>query len=214
IHAVYYPPTNPEYEGLPSELPPCIDFIHGGSSARQAAGFDWIYQYYTSRGWAWLDVNYGGSTGFGTKYMQGRIIVRGNSAGNRLLKITMLHYSILTFISGGFSVLRSLCALPTFYQRGISSYGISDLKRFTETTHKFQLHYMFKLQGGTPEEIPEVYRERSPLYHADKIEVPLIMFQGDADMAVPAVQTEAIVKIIRDRGGRVDYILFPGEGHG
>ncbi|KAF8580778.1 alpha/beta-hydrolase [Ramaria rubella] len=224
IYALFYPPTNPNYQGPSCDVPPCVVFIHGGPSARQGAGFDWYHQYYTSRGWAWLDVNYGGSTGYGRKYMEriyglwgevdihdsmqavkechqrglisyNRVVVRGNSAG-------------------GFSVLRSLVALPNFYQAGISSYGISDLKRLVKTTHKFQLHYMFKLQGGTPAEIPDVYEARSPVYHADQIKAPLLMLQGDADVAVPPSQAEKIVETIRKNEGRVDYVLFPGEGHG
>lgn len=140
--------------------------------------------------------------------------------------------------SGGYAVLSALSFGPehTFYAAGTSSFGISNLRLLAQFTHKFELEYMVKLMGGTIDEIPDVYdKDRSPIYHADKIEKPLLVrlpltkihrllayvllhmtqiLQGSDDKVVPPEQSEAIYKSIQQRGGKVKYVLFPGEGHG
>ncbi|TFK38613.1 alpha/beta-hydrolase [Crucibulum laeve] len=224
IYTLFYLPTNPQFIGVGAELPPCIVNLHGGPSSRQGAGFEWMHQYFTSRGWAWLDVNYGGSTGHGRAYMErmygqwGEIDIKDTVSAVKEIQrrglVDPRRVVIRGNSAGGYSTLRSLCAYPDFYQGGISCYGVSDVKRLVESTHKFQMCYIFKLQGGTPEEIPDVYKARSPVYTAGQIKAPLLILQGDTDFAVPASQAELIVDTIKAQGGKVDYVLFEGEGHG
>ncbi|EPQ26479.1 uncharacterized protein PFL1_05801 [Pseudozyma flocculosa PF-1] len=115
--------------------------------------------------------------------------------------------------AGGYTVLLSLC-LSRIFSSGTSRYGVGDLKLLAADSHKFESQYPFKLIGGTPDEVPDVYRDRSPIYLADRIEAPLLVQQGTEDKVVPPNQSEVIVDSIRKRGGRVEYLLFQGEGHG
>jgi len=182
-------------------------------------------QYYTSRGWAWLDVNYSGSSGYGRQYIKRlnpnwgildsddcisaaawssnkglvdpkRIVIRGGSSGG---------YTSLAAISFG----RDLKA----FAASTSSYGISSLIPLAEHTHKFESHYMIKLLGGTQQDIPEVYNNRSPVNHADNIKVPLLLLQGADDEVVPKEQSDKIYEAIKDRV-IVEYKVYKGEGHG
>ena len=144
--------------------------------------------------------------------------------------------------AGGYTVLKTLCSYPDAFAVGTSSFGVSDLSKLAEFTHKFESQYLFKLVGGTPEQIPDVYKERSPVFLADKIKSPLLVrplsgdgdwwmgesleligcmslnrvqvLQGSEDAVVPPNQAEDIVETIRNRGGRVEYTVFQGEGHG
>ena len=142
--------------------------------------------------------------------------------------------------AGGYTVLKTLCSAPEAFAAGTSSFGISDFFKLAEFTHKFESQYLFKLIGGRPEEIPEVYRERSPVFLADKIRAPLLVrrrfvssccacgrlphqyfvgrrrqvLQGSEDKVVPPNQAEAIVETVRKQGGRIEYVVFQGEGHG
>ncbi|PWN45390.1 hypothetical protein IE81DRAFT_320139 [Ceraceosorus guamensis] len=116
--------------------------------------------------------------------------------------------------SGGYTVLAALCDYPDAFSAGRSSFGISELKQLAELSHKFELRYPTGLLGGTPAEVPEVYRSRSPLYKADRIKAPVRLFQGSLDKVVPKEQSEAIRDAILKNGGRVEYTLFEGEGHG
>jgi dipeptidyl aminopeptidase/acylaminoacyl peptidase len=227
LHVVFYAPTNPEYDGSnrPEEKPPCVVNVHGGPTSMEGQSLSWTKQYFTSRGWAWLDVNYGGSSGYGRAYTHllagnwgikdvqdclqaskalsgyidlARVVIRGGSAGG---------YTVLSALSFGLE--------HTFYAAGTSSYGISNLRLLAQFTHKFELRYMEKLMGGTVEEIPKVYdEERSPLFNAKKIEKPLLILQGSEDKVVPPQQAEEIVAKIQACGGKVKYVLFQGEGHG
>ncbi|KAG8761880.1 hypothetical protein FRC15_008777 [Serendipita sp. 397] len=110
----------------------------------------------------------------------------------------------------------TLCTPETanVFAAGTSSYGVSDLAMLANDTHKFESQYLFKLVGGTPEEVPEIYAARSPVKHADEIRSPLLILQGSDDAVVPPNQAETILKIIKDQGGVVEYVLFEGEGHG
>lgn len=116
--------------------------------------------------------------------------------------------------AGGYTVLMALCAAPDVFAAGTSSFGISDLVKLGEFTHKFESRYLIKLSGGTPEEVPDVYKERSPINRAHHIKAPLLVLQGSIDAVVPPQQAELIVANIKARGGRVEYKVFEGEGHG
>ena len=124
------------------------------------------------------------------------------------------HVAIRGRSSGGYTVLATLCAYPDVFKAGASLYGISDLIKLDEFTHKFESRYCEKLLGGTPQNASQVYRERSPVNNADKIRSPLLVLQGSIDAVVPPEQAEIIVKTIKGNGGKVEYVVFEGEGHG
>ncbi|KAF8589761.1 alpha/beta-hydrolase [Ramaria rubella] len=224
IHVLYYPPFNPHYISPPREAPPAVVAIHGGPTSRTPPGLDWSKQFWTTRGWAWVDVNYGGSSGYGRKY---RERLRGNwgivDVNDAVEAVSQLgaqglidpkRTAIRGGSAGGYTVLATLVNKPKVFAAGTSLYGVSDLARLAEDTHKFESRYLEKLVGGTPEQIPEVYKARSPITHADQIESPLLILQGSIDKVVPPSQAEAIVESVKKKGGRVRYIVFEGEGHG
>ncbi|KAF7416263.1 hypothetical protein PC9H_002528 [Pleurotus ostreatus] len=230
VHVVYYPPTNPAYSGssIPDELPPCAVSIHGGPTALETQGLNWKKQYFTSRGWAWLDINYGGSSGYGRQYIQRLAgkwgIVDTEDSIKAVDILSKAPYSLLdakrTAIrggsAGGYTALAalSISSNPAAFAAGTSSYGISDVAKLAEFTHKFESHYMTRLIGATPEENPQLYKERSPIYHADNITSPLLILQGEIDRVVPKEQAEQMRDIILEKGGVVEYKLYEGEGHG
>ncbi|OSD00963.1 alpha/beta-hydrolase [Trametes coccinea BRFM310] len=226
VHVLYYPPTNPDFVAPEGEKPPAIVNAHGGPTSRSDPGLKLTIQYYTSRGFAWVDVNYGGSSGYGRKYIKrlegnwGIVDIRDCAIATQQLSappyslIDPQRVAITGSSAGGYTVLMSLCTYPEIYTAGVSSYGISDLITLGQFTHKFESHYLFKLAGGTPDEAPEAYKERSPVNKADKIKAPLLVLQGSLDAVVPPNQAEIIVSNIKKRGGRVEYIVFEGEGHG
>jgi len=227
LPVVLYRPTNPAYEGssIPGEKPPCVINVHGGPTAMATLALSWSKQFFTSRGWAWLDVNYGGSSGYGRKYvtlLAGKWGVRDvqdclHAAKSLSKDIDTSRVMIRGGSSGGYTVLSALSFGPdnTFYAAATSLYGISNLRLLSQFTHKFELRYMEKLMGGTIEDIPRVYDEdRSPLFHADQIKKPLLLLQGSDDKVVPPEQSETIAKSVENRQGKVKYILMPGEGHG
>ncbi|KAG8957656.1 hypothetical protein FRC00_003694 [Tulasnella sp. 408] len=225
LHVMHFPPTNPDYSGgKDGELPPCVMNIHGGPTSRVAPGLSWTATYFTSRGWAWVDVNYGGSSGYGREY---RERLRGNwgvvdvndsvTAAQQLSARGLIdgkRVAIRGGSAGGYTVLAAVVTHPLAFTVATSSYGISDLALLASDTHKFESRYLEKLIGGTLKEVPEVYRERSPVFHANKIRAPLLILQGSIDAVVPPGQAEAIVKQIKERDGKVEYVLFEGEGHG
>jgi len=191
----------------------------------------WSKQYFTSRGWAWVDVNYGGSCGYGRKYidrLQGEwgvsevrdCILAAQHLSSSLNLIDPSRIFIQGGSSGGYTVLAAISNPPSDTPSGFkwtgatSLYGISDLRRLAEDTHKFESKYLNGLVGGSYEEVPEVYKERSPVSHVDKIDTPLLILQGSEDAVVPPSQAEAILHSLEERGKKVKYILFEGEGHG
>ncbi|KAF9556309.1 alpha/beta-hydrolase [Agrocybe pediades] len=229
IYLMFYPPHNPRYVGPDGEKPCAIVNVHGGPGSIEPRGLKMEKQYFTSRGWAWIDVNYGGSSNFGREHIER---LKGNwgvmDVEDCVYAAKELSCSARPMIdpkrimlrggsAGGFTTLCTLCQLdPSFqvFAAGTSSYGISDLKVLSEVTHKFQSHYVQSLLGGTYEEIPEVYRSRSAVFHARNIKVPLLILQGSDDVIVPPSQAEAVVNAIREKGGQVEYLVFAGEGHG
>ncbi|EKM51241.1 uncharacterized protein PHACADRAFT_263278, partial [Phanerochaete carnosa HHB-10118-sp] len=226
LHVIFYPPTNPEYVGPEGEKPPCVVNVHGGPTGMADQALDLTAQYFTGRGWAWVDVNYSGSSGFGRQYINrlagqwGIVDLRDCALSVSQLAapphelIDAARTAIRGRSSGGYTVLATLCAYPDAFAAGASHFGISDLRKLDEFGHKFESHYCERLLGGTVAECGDVYDARSPIYNADKIRAPLLVLQGSEDAVVPPEQAELIVRSIRDRGGQVEYTVFQGEGHG
>ncbi|KAF9559346.1 alpha/beta-hydrolase [Agrocybe pediades] len=230
LYVVYYAPTNPAYSGssIEGERPPCIVHAHGGPTGFHQQGLDWKIQYFTSRGWAWLSVNYDGSSGYGREYMErldgkwGIVDVQDCILAPHLLAaepynlIDPKRLIIRGGSAGGFTTLAAISMASNLkvFAAATSISGVSDLKKLAESTHKFESRYLDRLLGGSAKEVPDVYRDRSPVNHADKIVTPLLILQGDMDKVVPKDQAEVIYNNIRKRGGVVEYKLYPGEGHG
>ncbi|KAG6843655.1 hypothetical protein H0H87_001951 [Tephrocybe sp. NHM501043] len=230
IHVVYYPPKNPNYSGssIPGERPPCVLRAHGGPTTITLQSLSWKTQFFTSRGWGFLDVNYGGSSGYGRDYilrLAGKWgVVDAEDCIGAAQIISSEPYNLVDperivitgGSAGGYTVLAALASasVVTTFAAGTSSYGISDLVPLAAHTHKFEARYLEKLIGGTLEEIPEVYRDRSPLNHSDRILSPLLILQGEIDKVVPKEQSELIYESVKANGGVVEYKLYPGEGHG
>ncbi len=220
--AFYYPPQNGAYEAPQGELPPLIVESHGGPTSATKAVFNPWKQYWTSRGFALLDVNYGGSTGYGRAYRQrlngqwGIVDVEDCINGARYLVEKGLADGYRLAIHGGSAGgYTTLCAL-TFHDEfdaGASYFGVSDIKALLQDTHKFESHYDHSLLGPLPES-KELYYERSPIHFADQISCPLILFQGLDDPVVPASQAEMMVEAVKVKGIPVAYLPFPGEQHG
>jgi len=225
-HALFYPPANrdcqgPPHQGRPHERPPLVVTSHGGPTAAASTSLELRTQFWTSRGIAVVDVDYGGSTGYGRSYRQalagqwgvvdvddcvaaarhladagevdaGRMVVRGSSA----------------------SGLTALLALTRgVFAAGASLYGVADLAALATDTHKFESRYLDGLVGPWPE-AAEVYRERSPVHQAGRLSAPLIVFQGLDDKVVPPAQAEVLVDALRGAGLAFAYLTFAGEGHG
>ena len=221
-HALYYPPTNPDVEPPDDEAPPLLVLIHGGPTSMARARLDLAKQYWTSRGFAVVDVNYGGSTGFGRPYREllqgqwGIVDVEDCVAAARWLAEQGLadgdRLCIRGGSAGGFTVLAALAGTDVF-AAGASSYGVADLKALAEETHKFESRYLDGLVGPYPE-AKAVYEERSPINHVDRLDSPLIVFQGLEDEVVPPNQSEMVVDALRRKGVTVEYHPFEGEQHG
>jgi dipeptidyl aminopeptidase/acylaminoacyl peptidase len=214
-HAFYYAPQNKNFRAPAGDRPPLIVISHGGPTAATTDSLKPGIQYWTSRGIAVLDVNYGGSTGYGRTYRKRldgtwgvvdarycvdefgidpiRLIIRGSSAG-------------------GYT---TLCALVfhDVFKAGASYYGVSDLEALTQETHKFEAHYLDQLIGAYPE-CRDLYISRSPIYQADNLSCPVIFFQGLEDKVVPPSQAERMVDILKGKKVPVAYVVFDKEQHG
>jgi dipeptidyl aminopeptidase/acylaminoacyl peptidase len=221
-HGYFYAPRNPDYAAPADEKPPLIVMSHGGPTSSSSASLKYSIQYWTSRGIAVLDVNYGGSSGYGRAYRErlngqwGIVDVddcvngarylaeRGEVDGNRL--------AIRGGSAGGYT---TLCAL-TFrdaFKAGASHYGISDLEALAKDTHKFESRYLDRLIGPYPER-RDLYVERSPIHFTDRLNCPMILFQGLEDKVVPPNQAEKMVEAVRAKKLPVAYLTFEGEQHG
>jgi dipeptidyl aminopeptidase/acylaminoacyl peptidase len=221
-YGLFYPPHNPDYVGLPDELPPLLVKCHGGPTTSASSVLDLSTQFWTSRGIAVLDVNYGGSTGFGRDFRNrlhlnwGIVDVEDCINGAKFLVAEGLvdHNRIVIRggSAGGYTTLAAL-TFRDFFQGGASYYGISDLAVLARETHKFESRYLDWLIGPYPQ-AQERYRERSPLYHVDQLSKPIIFFQGSEDAIVPSNQAEVLVEALRRKGKPVGYFLFSGEQHG
>lgn len=222
VHAFYYPPTNPEFDGLPDEAPPLLVTTHGGPTGATIDVLDPKVQFWTSRGFAVLDVNYSGSTGYGRPYrdrLKGQwgivdvedavggaqaMVAMGKADPNRLI--------IRGGSAGGYTTLAALTFHDTF-KAGASYYGISDLEVLQLDTHKFEARYNDSLIGPYPE-ARDTYIARSPIHFTDRLSCPIILFQGLEDKVVPPNQSEMMADAVRKKGIMVKYVTFEGEQHG
>jgi dipeptidyl aminopeptidase/acylaminoacyl peptidase len=221
-YAFYYPPTNADFMPLAGELPPLMVIGHGGPTSMATSTLKLATQFWTSRGIAVLDVNYGGSSGFGRAYrdlLQGQwgvVDVEDCVAGAQYLADQgMVDRERLVIRGGSAGGLTTLCALEFFdvFKAGASYYGVSDLKGLDADSHKFESHYNEYLIAPKAQ-ADAVYAARSPINHTDKLRRPMIFFQGLDDKVVPPPQSEVMVEALRARGVPVAYLTLEGEGHG
>jgi dipeptidyl aminopeptidase/acylaminoacyl peptidase len=222
-HAFVYRPLNPAYDEPVDEAPPLIVMSHGGPTGNTTAILDPEIQFWTSRGFAVVDVDYGGSTGYGRAYrerLNGQwgvvdlhdcvnaaryLVEQGDADGDRLL--------IRGGSAGGYTTLCALTFTDAF-AAGATYYGLADLEQFVGgDTHKFESRYDETLVGPYPERA-DLYRARSPIHFVDRISTAMLVLQGADDVVVPPAQAELIVKALRERGVPHAYLLFEGEGHG
>ena len=221
VYGLYYPPHSNTLES--SGRPPAIVLIHGGPTSQVPARYDDRAQFFATRGYAVLQVNYRGSTGYGRTYMAalrekwGLYDVEDAVSGARSLAERGLADSgklvIMGGSAGGYTVLQSLVTHPGFFKAGICLYGVSNLFTLAADTHKFEERYLDSMIGPLPETSAR-YRERSPIFAADKIADPIAVFQGEIDQVVPKAQAEEIVASLRARGVPHVYHVYKGEGHG
>ncbi|SFC70060.1 dipeptidyl-peptidase 5 [Massilia yuzhufengensis] len=221
-HAFHYPPANARFAPQDGELPPLIVIGHGGPTGMAASTLKLSTQFWTSRGFAVLDVNYGGSTGFGRAYRDllkgqwGVVDVEDCVAGARHLASQGLVDPERLLVRGSSAGgLTTLCALAfhDLFKAGACYYGVSDLAGLDADSHKFEAHYNEYLVAPKAQ-AAAVYRERSPIHHTDKLTRPMIFFQGLDDMVVPPQQSQSMVDALRARGVPVAYLSLAGEGHG
>ena len=220
-YGIYYPPTNLHYSA--EGLPPVVVAIHGGPTSQATVGFSLDRLFFTSRGYAFLEVNYRGSTGFGRAYREalrhawGPLDMQDTMEGAQAMVAQGLadpHKLVVKGGSaGGFTVLNALIHYPGMFKAGLCSYGVSNLFTLAMDTHKFEAHYNDFLVGQLPE-AAERFQEWSPEYHADQIRDPLAIFQGSEDKVVPPEQSERVVERLRAKGVPYVYRLYEGEGHG
>jgi dipeptidyl aminopeptidase/acylaminoacyl peptidase len=221
-HGNFYPPRNRDYVGPAGEKPPLLVISHGGPTSSSSASLRYSIQYWTSRGIAVLDVNYGGSSGYGREYrerLKGRwgiidvddcvngaryLVESGQADGNQL--------AIRGGSAGGYTTLCALTFRDTF-KAGASHYGISDLEALARDTHKFEARYLDGLIGRYPEQ-RDLYVERSPIHFTDRLACPMILFQGLEDKVVPPNQAEKMFEAVRAKKLPVAYLTFEGEQHG
>ncbi len=228
-HAFLYKPKNPNYEAPKGSKPPLIIFLHGGPTDAANNVLKPSVQFWTSRGFAVVDINYGGSTGYGRAYRQALERDDENSPGfwgdvdikDCIACVEFLvssgvvdkeKISIRGGSAGGFTTLAALASSPVF-KAGTSYYGVSDLLTLAEDTHKFESRYLDRLLGKLPQ-FKNIYEERSPIHCLDTFTAPLLVLQGDEDKVVPPNQAEMMVRALRSKGVRVEYKLYKGEQHG
>ena len=221
-HGLLYAPCNADFAPPADELPPLLVHCHGGPTSAASPTLSWGTQYWTSRGFAVLDVNYGGSTGYGREY---RLRLQGNWGivdvadcvnGARhlaaLRRVDPARWAISGASAGGYTTLAVLTFRKEF-KTGASYYGVSDLEALAKDTHKFESHYLDGLIGPYPER-RDLYVARSPVHGARLLSVPVAFFQGAEDRVVPSQQAEEMVEALRQRRIPFLYLLFDGEQHG
>jgi dipeptidyl aminopeptidase/acylaminoacyl peptidase len=221
-HAWFYPPQLPGCSPRPGERPPLVVLLHGGPTSVSACAFKVNVQFWTTRGFAVVDVNYGGSTSFGRPY---RERLRGQwgvvdlqdavAAVDHLVASGLVdgeRVAIRGGSAGGFTVLSAL-AFTRRFAAGINYYGVADLETLATDTHKFEARYLDSLVAPLPEG-RDIYRARSPVHHMGRCHGALLTLQGTEDRAVPPQQSRDVVAAARAAGCRVEYLEFEGEGHG
>jgi len=221
-HAFFYPPVNAGFRAPSGEKPPLVVKVHGGPTNHSKAELSLATQLWTSRGFAFLDVNHGGSSGFGRAYRErldgnwGIVDVRDVVAAVKYLaaqgRIDVNRVAIRGGSAGGFTVLAAL-AFHDVFKAGANYYGVSDLEALARDTHKFESRYLDRLVAPLPQG-RAIYEARAPIHHLEGFRAPLITFQGLEDQVVPPSQSRAIVSALEGRGVPVEYIEFEGEQHG
>jgi dipeptidyl aminopeptidase/acylaminoacyl peptidase len=221
IFGIYSPPTSCRFTG--EGLPPAIVLIHGGPTSSVMIGYDLEAAFFTNRGYGYLSVNYRGSTGYGRAYREalrgswGNLdVIDAAGAAQALIDQKLADPNRLVIkggSAGGYTVLNTLIRFPGLYKAGICSYGVTNLFTLAMDTHKFEERYTDSLVGPLPE-AAEKYRAWSPVFHAEAIQDPVAIFQGEEDKVVPPSQSEEIVKALKANGVPHEYYLYPGEGHG
>ncbi|ORM33171.1 prolyl oligopeptidase family serine peptidase [Williamsia sp. 1135] len=222
VHAVVYPPRNPDHTGPDGALPPYIAFVHGGPTAHVAPRLDPVYAFFTSRGYGVVDVNYGGSSGYGREY---RNRLRGQwgivdvedtvAAVEGLADLGLADRARLAIeggSAGGWTVLAALTSSDVF-ACGASYYGVAELEKFVAETHDFESRYIDGLIGPLPE-AAELYRSRAPLNNVDGLSCPVLLLQGLDDPIVPPAQAERFRDALVAKGIPHRYIAYKGESHG
>ncbi len=220
--AFYYPPTNPGWAAPEGETPPLVVATHGGPTANTDRRLDLAFQYLTSRGFAVVDVDYGGSTGYGREFrdrLRGRWgIVDLDDCTNTALWLAqqgLADRRRLAITGGSAGGYTTLCAV-TFgdvFAAGASYFGVGDLEALARDTHKFESRYLDLIVAPYPSEVA-VYRERSPIHFVDRVRCPVLVLQGADDMVVPQAQADELVAAMERNGVPHAYLLFQGEGHG
>jgi dipeptidyl aminopeptidase/acylaminoacyl peptidase len=223
VHGFFYPPTSARWRGPAGALPPALVLVHGGPTSMTDAGLKARLQFFTSRGFAVLDVNYSGSTGYGRAYRErldgqwGIADVADCAAAARHLGKAGLadagRIAIAGGSAGGYTTLMALATTDAF-AAGSCHYGVSDLELLLAHTHKFESGYLHRLMGTTPGRYKRVFARRSPINLIDGIKAPVILFQGLDDRVVPPEQSRMIAARLKSRGIDVAYHEFAGEGHG
>lgn len=218
----FYPPVNAGHTGPDGDLPPLLVFVHGGPTSAALPSYQTGLQYWTTRGFAILDVNHGGSTGHGRDYRerlrgQWGVVdiddcVTGAAAMAAQGRADSARLAIRGGSAGGYSTLRALTSGDVF-AAGTSYFGISDLKVLLNDDHKFESRYTLGLVGPWPE-AADVYADRSPINHVDEIHGELLLLHGTDDMVVPLAQTQQMADAMRAAGRDVELVIYPGEGHG
>jgi dipeptidyl aminopeptidase/acylaminoacyl peptidase len=221
VYGLFYPPASPLFES--SGKPPLIVMVHGGPTDQNFASFDLEVQFFTSRGYAVLLPNFRGSSGYGRAYRNalrgnwgiydvqdsvsgaGALADQGRVDGGRMV--------IMGGSAGGYAVLKILEDYPGLFKAGVCRYAVADQFQFILETHKFEAHYNDRLLGPLPE-AASLYRERSPILFAGRIQTPLAVFQGEDDRVVPRRQADELVKVLQRQGVPYVYHVYPGEGHG
>jgi dipeptidyl aminopeptidase/acylaminoacyl peptidase len=215
------PPGYEPAEGTP--LPPAIIAIHGGPTSQRVASYSGQAQFFATRGYTFLEVNYRGSTGYGRPYM---LALRGNwgicdvedaVSGAQFLASSgyadPARIVIVGGSAGGYTVLEAMCRAPGVFRAGLCLYGVANMFTLAADTHKFEERYLDSLLGPLPE-AAAIYRERSPIFHAELLRDPLAVFQGSDDTVVPQAQSDSIVESLRRRNIPHEYHIYQGEGHG
>ena len=221
-HAFFYAPRNPAYCGLAGERAPLLVISHGGPTASASATLNLSIQFWTSRGFAVVDVNYGGSTGYGRAYRErlngrwGIVDVEDAMAAARFLvargDVDEQRLAMRGSSAGGYTTLAAL-TFHDYFKAGASYYGVSDLEALARDCHKFESRYLDQLVGPLPGE-QATYIARSPIHHVERLAAPLILFQGLEDKVVPPNQSQMMFDALKEKGLPVAYVTFEGEQHG
>jgi dipeptidyl aminopeptidase/acylaminoacyl peptidase len=222
VHGILYPPANGACAAPAGTLPPLLVRTHGGPTSMAPPSFGLDTLFWTSRGIAVLDVNYGGSTGYGRAYrerLRGRWglvdvddCASGALAMARQGRADAARLGIRGFSAGGYTTLAALTTTDVFAAGG-SHFGVSDLEALARDTHKFESRYLDSLVAPYPEG-RETYVDRSPIHHVDRLRAPMILFQGLEDRVVPPSQAREMAAAVRAKRLPVALVEFEGEGHG